>query len=198
MATAVEWTRSAFHEIAGKWSLFVGLGAVLLLFSAIVFFNITTTTLVTTWLIGLFLLLGGAANVIQALFTERWSKSVGSMLAGVLYIFGGIMIMREPAQGSLLITILAMLALAASGIARIGIAIAHRDVTGWWVVLLGGITSIAIGVLLLASLPWSGTWVLGMLIGTELLVQGISWLVFGLGLKRLRTITAPATLTTTP
>lgn len=195
MANAVEWTRSAFHEIAGKWTLFVGLGGILILFAAIVFFNVTATTLVTTWLIGLFLLLGGAANVIQALFTERWSKSLGSMLAGVLYVFGGIMIMREPAQGSLLITILAMLALAASGIARIGIAIAHRDVAGWWVVLLGGITSIAIGVLLLASLPWSGTWVLGMLIGTELLVQGISWLVFGLGLKRLRTLTAPATLT---
>ena len=46
--------------------------------------------------------------------------------------------------------------------------------------------------MLLASLPWSGTWVLGALIGTELAVQGISWLVFGLGLRRLRTIINPS------
>jgi uncharacterized membrane protein HdeD (DUF308 family) len=151
-----------------------------------VFFNITTTTMVTTWLIGFLLLLGGAANIIQALFTERWSRSVGSVISGALYIFGGAMIMREPLHGSILITVLAMLALGASGVARIGIALQHRDVAGWWVVLLGGVTSIAVGILLLASLPWSGTWVLGMLIGTELAVQGISWLAFGLGLRQLR------------
>jgi uncharacterized membrane protein HdeD (DUF308 family) len=33
--------------------------------------------------------------------------------------------------------------------------------------------------------------VLGLLIGTELAVQGLSWLVFGLGLRRLRLVLAP-------
>jgi uncharacterized membrane protein HdeD (DUF308 family) len=191
MATALQWTKTAFHEIADRWAWFAGLGGLLLFFAAIVFFNLSATSKVTAWLIGLFLLLGGAANIIQALFTERWSRSVWSMLSGALYVFGGAMIMREPAQGSLLLSILVMISLAISGVARIGIAIAHRDVAGWWVVLLGGLTSIAVGILLIASLPWSGTWVLGMLIGTELAVQGLSWLVFGLGLRRLRLVTAP-------
>jgi uncharacterized membrane protein HdeD (DUF308 family) len=192
MTGVAQWTKTAFHEIAGKWGWFAGLGGLLLVFAAIVFFNLSATSKATAWLIGLFLVLGGAANIIQALFTDRWSRSVWSMLSGALYVFGGIMIMREPAQGSLLLSILAMIALTISGVARIGIAIAHRDVAGWWVVLLGGFTSIAVGILLIASLPWSGTWVLGMLIGTELAVQGLSWLVFGLGLRRLRQVLAPA------
>ena len=37
---------------------------------------------------------------------------------------------------------------------------------------LSGLISIVIGILLYASLPWSGLWVLGTLIGVELLVQG--------------------------
>jgi uncharacterized membrane protein HdeD (DUF308 family) len=188
MARAAEWTRSAFSEIAGKWAWFAGLGGVLLLFAAMVFMNISATTMATTWLIGFILLLGGAVQLVQALFTDRWSRSATAILGGALYVFGGAMIMREPAQGSILITILVMIALSISGVVRIGIALAHRDVAGWWVVLIGGITSIAVGVMLLASLPWSGTWVLGMLIGVELAVQGISWLAFGLGLRRLRQI----------
>jgi uncharacterized membrane protein HdeD (DUF308 family) len=191
MTGVAQWTKTAFHEIAGKWAWFAGLGGLLLVFAAIVFFNMSATSKVTAWLIGLFLVLAGAANIIQALFTDRWSRSVWSMLSGALYVFGGAMIMREPAQGSLLLSILAMIALTISGVARIGIAIAHRDVAGWWVVLLGGLTSIIVGILLIASLPWSGTWVLGLLIGTELAVQGLSWLVFGLGLRRLRLVLAP-------
>lgn len=191
MTTAAQWTKTDFSEIADKWAWFAGLGGLLLVFAAIVFFNMSATSKVTAWLIGLFLVLAGAANIIQALFTDRWSRSVWSMLSGALYVFGGAMIMREPAQGSLLLSILAMIALTISGVARIGIAIAHRDVAGWWVVLLGGFTSIIVGILLIASLPWSGTWVLGLLIGTELAVQGLSWLVFGLGLRRLRLVLAP-------
>ena len=186
MASAAQWTRSAFSEIAGKWAWFAGLGGVLLLFAAMVFMNISAATTATTWLIGFTLLLGGAVQLVQALFTDRWSRSATAILGGALYVFGGAMIMREPAQESVLITILVMIALSISGVVRI--AIAHRDVGGWWVVLIGGVTSIAVGVMLLASLPWSGTWVLGALIGTEMAVQGVSWLAFSLGLRRLRQI----------
>jgi uncharacterized membrane protein HdeD (DUF308 family) len=57
---------------------------------------------------------------------------------------------------------------------------------GWWLMALSGLISIVIGVLLYASLPWSGLWVLGTLIGVELLVQGMTWLMFGMALQRIR------------
>jgi uncharacterized membrane protein HdeD (DUF308 family) len=192
MTSVGTWARSAVSEIADKWAWFAGLGGVLLALAALVFFNLQATGKATAWLIGLFLVFGGAASMVQALFADRWSRSIFGVLSGALYIFAGAMVMREPAQGSLLLSILAMIALTFSGVARIAIAVAHRDVAGWWVVLLGGLTSIAVGFLLIASLPWSGTWVLGMLIGTELAVQGLSWLIFGLGLRRLREALAPA------
>jgi len=39
---------------------------------------------------------------------------------------------------------------------------------------LSGLISAVIGALLYASLPWSGLWVLGTLIGIELVVQGVT------------------------
>ena len=48
------------------------------------------------------------------------------------------------------------------------------------------VNDIAIGIALVFTLPWSGIWVLGMLIGLELALQGFGWLAFGIGLYRLR------------
>lgn len=175
-------------ELASQWGWYVGLGVVMLGLSAFVFTNIAATTLVTTWLIGALLVAGGAVHVIQAMFNRRQSRFIYNLLSGALHIVAGVFIMREPLQGSMVITIFVMLALAASGVMRIAIAFAHRHIAGWWLVLVGGVVSIAVGVLLLASLPWSGLWVLGMLIGIELAVQGFSWLAFGIILNRVRTL----------
>ena len=43
---------------------------------------------------------------------------------------------------------------------------------------------LVVGVMLYATLPWSGLWVVGTLIAVELIVQGVSWLQFGLALRR--------------
>jgi uncharacterized membrane protein HdeD (DUF308 family) len=69
---------------------------------------------------------------------------------------------------------------------RIVVALRHREMGGWWLMALSGLISIVIGVLLYASLPWSGLWVLGTLIAVELLVQGMTWLMFGMALRRIR------------
>jgi uncharacterized membrane protein HdeD (DUF308 family) len=50
-------------------------------------------------------------------------------------------------------------------------------------VLVSGIVSIVVEYLLYANLPWSGLWLLGTLIAMELLLQGSSWLYFGIALR---------------
>ena len=54
---------------------------------------------------------------------------------------------------------------------------AWTEFSGVWAYIpipLSGLVSIVIGVLLYASLPWSGLWVLGTLIGVALMVQGMT------------------------
>ena len=42
---------------------------------------------------------------------------------------------------------------------------------------------VVVGILLYSSMPWSGLWVLGTLIGIELIVSGVTWLQFGFALR---------------
>jgi uncharacterized membrane protein HdeD (DUF308 family) len=134
-------------------------------------------------LIGASPLVGGAFQIIHAFLTKEWHSFAVSLSCGVLYLIGGLSIMNEPMQGALALTILAGATLVVSGIVRILFALEHRNMSAWGIVFLSGVVSIVVGCLLYLTLPWSGLWVLGILIAVELFVQGASWLYFGLTLR---------------
>jgi uncharacterized membrane protein HdeD (DUF308 family) len=166
------------------WGWFVGLGIVQLVLGVIAWFDVVAFTIAGVIFIGAMLLVGGVFQVIHAFMDREWGSFLWHLLAGVLYVIGGFLIMDEPIQGALIITILVSAALVVGGIFRMVIAVQHRSVSGWVLLLLGGLVSVVIGIMLYATLPWSGLWVVGTLIAVELIVQGACWLQFGLALRR--------------
>ena len=59
----------------------------------------------------------------------------------------------------------------------------HRELPGWWLVVLGGAFGVITGVILYAALPWSSLWLLGTIIGIELIFQGVAWIAMGFSLR---------------
>ena len=92
--------------------------------------------------------------------------------------------MSEPLEGSVVITILVAAALIIGGILRIVIGVRHRHMPGWWLIVASGVISLLVGLMLYVMLPWSGLWVVGTLIAVELIVHGVSWIQFGLTLRK--------------
>ena len=78
-------------------------------------------------------------------------------------IVGGVLIMQEPVTGSVIITLFLLVVLVVSGIVRIVIALRHRELPTWWLLALGGLVSVGVGILLYATMPWSSLWILGTL-----------------------------------
>jgi uncharacterized membrane protein HdeD (DUF308 family) len=174
-----------YSELTSKWGWFIALGVLLIAVGAFALVDVVAVTLASVILIGAMLLIGGAFQIVHAFMTKTWGSFALNLLCGVLYIVGGLLIMQEPVEGSFVITLLAVAALIAGGVLRIAIALRHRDLQGWWLLLLGGLVSVVVGVLLYRSLPWSGLWVLGTLIAVELVMQGGTWLQFGFSLRRM-------------
>jgi uncharacterized membrane protein HdeD (DUF308 family) len=175
---------SPIARISGKWGWFVALGVLSILAGLFALTDVVAFTLVSTIFIGAMLLVSGVFQLIHSFATKTWGQFGLSIVMGLLYIAGGFLIMQEPVQGSFIITLLLLIALTVSGIARIIIALRHREMKYWWLMALGGLCSAAIGVWLFMALPWSGLWVLGTLIAVELLIQGITWMQFGFALRR--------------
>jgi uncharacterized membrane protein HdeD (DUF308 family) len=174
-----------YAHIASRWRWFVALGTALFVLGVLALGDVVAITLISVIFIGAALLVGGVARTLHAFITKSWSAFALNLIGGLLYIVGGLLIMDEPVAGSVVITILLLVSIAVGGVLQIVIGMRHRDLTGWWVLALGGVVSVIVGVLLYASLPWSGLWVLGTLIGIELLVQGATWFRVGLTLRRL-------------
>jgi uncharacterized membrane protein HdeD (DUF308 family) len=174
-----------YTQVASKWGWFVALGLVLILAGVFALGDVVAVTLVSVIFIGAMLLVGGIFQIVQAFMTKQWSGFLLNLFVGLLYVIGGFLIMQEPVHGSFIITLLLLAAILMGGITRIMIALRHRELSGWWLMLLGGIISVILAIILYASLPWSGLWVLGTLIAIELLIHGFTWLQVGLSLRQL-------------
>jgi uncharacterized membrane protein HdeD (DUF308 family) len=173
-----------YTHITSKWGWFVALGIVLILVGIFALIDTVAFTIASVIFIGAMLAVGGIFQIVHAFMTKTWGSFFLNILMGLLYTVGGFLIMQEPVQGSFVITLMLIVALAIGGVMRIVIAFQHRELKYWWLLVLGGVISLVLAYLLFASLPWSGLWVLGTLIAVELLIQGFTWLQFGLSLRR--------------
>jgi uncharacterized membrane protein HdeD (DUF308 family) len=174
------------RSLSPKWGWFVALGVVMIAAGVFALGDTVLVTLISVIFIGAALVVGGAFQIIHAFANKGWGAFVLGLLCGALYIVGGLLIMNEPVQGSIVITIFLLAALSVSGVLRIVMAIRHREISGWWILLLTGILSIALAVLLYLSLPWASLWLLGTVIAVELIFHGVGWVSLGFALRKVR------------
>ncbi len=171
-------------RLATNWGWLGSLGLVMSLAGVFALGEAPQVTLASVTFIGAALQVSGIFQMIHAAANSGGGAFLIALLCGALYVVGGFLVMQEPLlQGSMVITILLLVVLAAGGGLRIALALRHRNISGWWLLLLGGLISIALAVTLFVALPWSGLWVLGPLVGIELLVQGVGWVSIGFALR---------------
>ena len=170
---------------------FIALGIVFVLLGVLAWADVVVTTLASTVLIGLVLICAGIVQFVHAA-AHHGGDSLGlrrtgvwlPALIGVLYVLGGVSIIREPVTGSVLLTAFLAGCLIFAGLARAIWAGGHRQRPGWWSLLLSGLVALVVGILVYVSLPWSGLWLLGTVVAVELVVGGVAALAFGLSLRR--------------
>ncbi|GBQ28416.1 hypothetical protein AA0472_2697 [Acetobacter estunensis NRIC 0472] len=173
------------NTLAGnRWLLFVLLGLASIALGAVAWIDAISVTLASTVIFGVLFIIAGAFQLVHAFALRDWGSFLFTLLLGVLYIVGGGLLIEEPATGSVVITVFISICLIIGGAIRCVIAFQNRMLPGWWLMLLGGLATLAIGVMLYATLPWSGLWLVGTLIACELIFAGVGWIQFGLALRR--------------
>ncbi|MCX2560221.1 HdeD family acid-resistance protein [Acetobacter farinalis] len=167
-----------------QWALFVALGVALIVLGFIACVDAISVTLVSTIFIGVLMIIAGAMQCAHGFAVRDWGGFLFSLLFGLLYIAAGAMIIEEPITGSVIITLFVAACFVVVGIMRCILAIQYRSLPGWSLVLAGGVISLAVGLCLYWTLPWSGLWLIGTFVGIELIASGFGWLQFGLALRQ--------------
>jgi uncharacterized membrane protein HdeD (DUF308 family) len=154
------------------------LGGVLILAGLFVLGDAAMATIVSTLFIGFTAIAVGAFEIVHAFWTKGWGGFIWQLVLGILYIAFGAMIVNQPASGALVLTFVLGLILVASGVVRIVWGVRHWRSTGW-IMVLSGLFGCVAGLIILVGWPLTGLWVLGVLLGIDLIAHGVAWLTYG-------------------
>jgi uncharacterized membrane protein HdeD (DUF308 family) len=153
------------------------LGIVMIVAGVLVLGDVVLVTVISTMFIGWMLIAVGAFEVIHAFWTKGWGGFLWQVLLGILYIAFGTVLLSQPVASALILTYVLGLLLLVSGIVRILLGFSHWMDAGW-IMLLSGIFGVLAGLVILTGFPATGLWVLGFVLGVDLLSHGIAWLIY--------------------
>lgn len=168
-----------------SWWGAVLLGAVFIFAGIFVLGDVVLATVISTIVIGLMVLVAGAAEILHAFSAPHWRGFLLRLLIGALYGVAGLMLLRNPLGASVILTLVFAVSLIASGVVRVFQAFQYWRWSGG-LLLLSGIVGILAGLVILLKWPVSGLWVLGFLVGIDLLLHGIWWISLGIRLRQER------------
>ena len=176
---------SGLEPLRAKSAWIIALGIVYVIAGFVALGSVVFATVVTVFVVGIMMLIAGAAEVINAFQIKTWGKFLLWLLLGVLYIVAGFVTFENPLLAAALLTLLLGFSLIASGIMRIALAFSMKEGTPWlWVAFSGAIT-LLLGLVILAHWPVSGLYILGIFLGIDLIFAGASWIGVGFGLRRV-------------
>jgi uncharacterized membrane protein HdeD (DUF308 family) len=170
--------------LRAKSGWIVALGIVYVIAGFVALGSVVTATVATVFVVGIMMLIAGVAEVINAFQIKTWGRFLVWLLLGVLYIVAGFLTFENPLLAAALLTLLLGTALVASGIMRIVLGFSMKQAAPWIWVVLSGLITFLIGLVILAHWPVASLYVLGVLLGIDLIVAGAGWIGAGLGVKR--------------
>jgi len=189
MSTTSESSRSyapaaGLEPLRAKSGWIIALGIVYVIAGFVALGSVVFATVVTVFVVGIMMLIAGAAEVINAFQIKTWGKFLLWLLLGVLYIVAGFVTFENPLLAAALLTLLLGFSLVASGIMRIVLAFSMKEGTPWLWVALSGMITLLLGLVILAHWPVSSLYILGLFLGIDLIIAGASWIGIGFGLRR--------------
>jgi uncharacterized membrane protein HdeD (DUF308 family) len=165
------------------WGWLLGLGILLSVLGLLLIAAPALGTLAVDLLVGWFLIIGGIAQLIHAFMEKAWRGFLLEAVSGVLYLVVGVLLVFYPMAGAQALTMFLAAFLLIEGIVRIAMALRLRPAHGWGWLLFGGIATVILALLIWMQWPASALWVIGLLVGINLLFTGWSLTMMAIAMR---------------
>jgi uncharacterized membrane protein HdeD (DUF308 family) len=158
------------------WKAFLIEGILLVIFGLAAIIVPPLASLAVTIFLGWLFLISGIAGLALTFWARQMPGFWWSLISAVLAIAAGVILLAMPVQGTLTLTIVVGAYFLAEGVATIMYALEHRRELSerWSWLLVAGIMDLLIAAIIIAGLPGSALWAIGLLVGINLLFGGSS------------------------
>ena len=169
-------------SIRKHWGWFLALGTVQIVAGPLAVGFVFGATLATVVTLGVLLLIAAGAQMAAALLARDWDGFFLFLLLAFLYAVAGFLTLQHPLLAAEGLTLMLAALFLVVGLFRIAVALVDQ-VPSWGWLLSNGIVTVLLGLAIWQQWPASGLWVLGLFVGIELIVNGVTWSVLAVGVR---------------
>lgn len=167
------------ERVRENWGWFFCLGIILTLLGLVAISYSTVTTLFSVVLFGALLTSSGIVQIVQAFLARKWSGIFLSVLVGVLYTLAGVLCIVKPEMSAISLTLLFSVLCFIGGLFKM-LASAMMRFEKWGWVFFNGLITLLLGMLIYGEWPVSGLFIIGLFIGIDMILAGMSWIMLSL------------------
>lgn len=158
-----------------RWTVPIAIGMIVLGIVAI--FTPLFATIVSALVFGWIFVFAGVAQIIYAFRSKSAGQIVWKLILGFLYLVAGFFVLASPLGGAIALTFVLGITIFVQGIIQVIMAFQIRRASrNWGWILISGIIGIIFGIVVFSSFPAIAAWLLGTLLGVNLLFDGI-WML---------------------
>ncbi|WP_408959381.1 HdeD family acid-resistance protein [Natrinema sp. 74] len=143
--------------------------------------------------IGALLVVGGIVHGVHAFTARGWRGSLWQLALAVVSVVAGIAVLAAPAVALLTLTIALVAYLLVDGIAELVLATRMPSSRSRTAVAVSGVVGLVLAALLWVGFPATAAWAIGLLVGVNLLVTGLSMVSVAMAARSTEDVTSPAT-----
>jgi uncharacterized membrane protein HdeD (DUF308 family) len=160
--------------VKAHWKAFLFEGILLAVLGLAAMIVPPLASLAVTIFLGWMFLISGIGGLIVTFWARHLPGFWWSLISAALAVLAGMILLARPIQGVLTLTIVVGAYFLAEGVATIMYALEHRRELSnrWSWLLIAGLMDIVIAFLVIAGLPGSAEWAIGLLVGINLLFGG--------------------------
>lgn len=165
------------------WMIFLGIVMIALGIVALIY--AFASTVVSVVFFGFLMLIAGLMQLAHAWNAKGWKSVLYWTLSGLLYLVASIIAITNPVAGAVALTLVLGAFLIASGIFRVWAWFQSRETEGSGWLAFSGLVTLLVGLLIAGGWPGNSIWILGLILGVDLIAQGWAALLVGFAVKRI-------------
>jgi uncharacterized membrane protein HdeD (DUF308 family) len=176
--------RKSLHD---HWRAFLVEGIVLVVLGLAAIALPPIAGIAVTVVLGWLFLIGGVVGLIATFNQKNAPGFWWALISAAISVLAGGILLANPAAGVATLTFVLIAFFLVDGVLIIVMAFEHRrELVGRWEwMLLGGVMDLVLGGIILAGLPGTLAWALGLLVGIDLLFGGTTLIAMAMQARKM-------------
>lgn len=183
----IEAQRAISETLRAHWRMFLFQGVIMIVLGVLAVARPVLATIAVDIYVGWLFLISGVIGLIAMFSARNMPGFLWTFVTALLSVGVGALLLWKPVQGALSLTIVLTALFIVEGIFQAVAALMYREAMpgSWGWMLASGLADLALAAIIIVGWPGSVAWVLGLLVGINLLTSGWAIVMVALGAREM-------------